>query len=224
MFKQILVLVCCFVVFGIGCAMAQEEVGPPPVMQSAPSEMVVVPSGGQPVYLVPGQVGLYFTGGTWYRFYGRAWYQSSVFGGPWISVVMPPTFVSAIPPDYILSLPPGYYRIPYGSFHRHWRAWGPGYWNNHGWYTSHVRNRWEHHSRPGYDRYRNHSGWDRGHGEQGRGPDRGHDRGHVGPDRGPDRGHDKGRVGPDRGPDRGHDKGPDRGHDKGPDRGQDKGR
>src|SRR4030042_3191245 len=139
MFKNLLVFVCCFVVFGIGYAGAQEEeVGPLPAIQSTPSEMVVVPSGGQPVYLVPGQVGLYFTGGIWYRFYGHAWYQSSVYGGPWISVVMPPTFVSSIPPDYVISLPPSYYRIPYAHFHRDWRGWGHRHWIKHQWYNRHI--------------------------------------------------------------------------------------
>ena len=166
MFKNLLVFVCCFAVFGIGYAVAQEEeVGPPPDIQGTPSEMVVVPSEGQSVYLVPGQVGLYFYGGLWYRFYGNAWYQSSVYGGPWINLVMPPTFVSAIPPDYVLSLPSNYYRIPYRSFHDHWRGWDrEHHWNRQAWYNDHRDHRWGYHGKPGYDRYSHHSGWDRGHG------------------------------------------------------------
>jgi hypothetical protein len=64
MFKHLLILVCCLVVFGIGYAVAQEEeFGPPPPLQGEPPEVVVVPSEGQSVYLVPGQPGLYFYGG-----------------------------------------------------------------------------------------------------------------------------------------------------------------
>ena len=190
MFKNLLVFVCCFVVFGIGYAVAQEEeFGPPPVIQGTPSEVIVVPSGGQSVYLVPGQVGLYFHGGIWYWFYGHAWYQSSVYGGPWISLVLPPIFISSIPPDYVVSLPPGYYRIPYGYFHIHWRGWGHNYWIRHSWYSHHIHTRWAYHGRPGFDRYRHHTGWKR---------DRGPDRGRIGPDRKPDRGPAKGRGGPDR--------------------------
>ncbi len=44
----------------------------------------------------------------------------------------------------------------------HWRGWGHNYWIKHGWYNHHDRDRWHYHGRPGYDRYRHHSGWDRG--------------------------------------------------------------
>ena len=58
---------------------AVEEVGPPPV-EAEPTEMIVVPSEGQSVYMVPGRVGVYFAGGFWYRYWGNAWYRTVEYG------------------------------------------------------------------------------------------------------------------------------------------------
>lgn len=139
-----------------------EEVGPPPV-ETEPTDMVVVPSEGHPVYLVPGRVGLYFSEGSWYRFWGDAWYRAAFYGGPWAVIPGPPTYIAAVPPDYVLSVPPTYHRVGYRDFHSHWRDWNRNhYWDHQSFYRDHARRRWEHHNLSGYDRYNswNHNrGW-----------------------------------------------------------------
>ena len=122
---------------------AQES--PPPLQFAAPPDVVVVPSEQSDVYLVPGTVGLYFYGDSWYRFYGGYWFSASLYSGPWITIqeAIVPAAVVVIPPDYILHMPPGYYRIRYADFHSHWRDWGrTHYWNSQPWYRNHASNHW----------------------------------------------------------------------------------
>jgi hypothetical protein len=116
----------------------------PPLMQ--PDSVIVVPSAGADVYMVPGVEGLYFFKGSWFRLNDGYWYKSSaVSGRPWAPVGLSavPNAIMAIPPSYISSMPPGYHRIPFNDFHRNWRPWGQSrYWGNHGWYREHRTNYW----------------------------------------------------------------------------------
>jgi hypothetical protein len=138
-----------------------EEVGPPPV-EAVPRDMIVVPSEGQPVYLVPGRVGVYFAGGFWYRYWGNAWYRTADYGRPWVVIPAPPAYIAAVPPDYVLSVPPTYNRIHYNDFHNHWRGWDRDrHWDHQTFYRDHGRQRWDHHNRPGYDRFND---WNRNKG------------------------------------------------------------
>lgn len=130
--------------------MADVQVGisigvPPPLPFGTPSELVVVPSGPNYVYMVPGTVGLYFYGGYWYRHHGGYWFRAATFGDPWapVEVTLVPAPVVVVPPDYILNMPPGYHRIHYHDFHRHWRDWERRrYWHNHHWFKDHSRRHW----------------------------------------------------------------------------------
>ena len=149
--KIVLLMASVFFVFGmalVGEAQVNVNIGvapPPPLQFAAPPDVVVVPSGGSDVYLVPNTVGLYFHGGYWYRFHRDHWFRASVYNGSWVTIGAPlvPGVVMAIPPDYILGLPPGYHRIHYGDFHSHWRDWGRNhYWNNHAWYREHSSHHW----------------------------------------------------------------------------------
>ena len=150
--KQIaLLMVCLFFVVGmalVGRAEVNVSIGvppPPPLAFPAPPDVVVVPSEASDVYLVPNTAGLYFFGGSWYRFHGDHWFRSSIYNGPWAYVETPliPAAVGVIPPDYILGLPPGYHRIHYGDFHGHWRDWGHNhYWNRQPWYREHAQHHW----------------------------------------------------------------------------------
>jgi len=131
-------------------AIAQVQVGinigvPPPFAFSAPPELVVVPSGPDYVYMVPGTVGLYFHGGYWYRHHGGHWFRAVSYSDPWapIEIGLVPAPIVVVPPDYILNMPQGYRRIHYHDFHRNWRGWERNrYWHNHGWYRDHSRRHW----------------------------------------------------------------------------------
>jgi hypothetical protein len=130
----------------ISMADVQINIGlPPPIIFSAPPDVVVVPSGPSYVYMVPGTVGLYFYGGYWYRFHGGYWFRANHYSDPWVVIGAPlvPGPVVVIPPDYILNMPPGYYRIRYNDFYGHWRDWGHArHWHNYQWYNHHVKQHW----------------------------------------------------------------------------------
>lgn len=122
---------------------------PPPIPFSAPPDVVVIPSNGAYVYMVPNTVGLYFYGGHWYRFHDGHWFRASHYSAPWtiIEAHLVPTPVAVIPYDYILHMPPTYHRIPYHAFHKHWRDWGPKrHWHNYQWYRDHSSHRWAGHN------------------------------------------------------------------------------
>ena len=118
---------------------------PPPLTFAGQPDVMVVPSGGSDVYLVPDTPGLYFYGGYWFRFHNDHWFRSTIYNGPWspVGASLVPAPVVVIPPDYVLGVPPGYHRIHYGDFHRHWRDWGHNhYWNKHAWYRDHSQHHW----------------------------------------------------------------------------------
>ncbi len=118
---------------------------PPPLTFVGQPDVVVVPSAGSDVYLVPNTEGLYFYSGYWYRFYSDHWFRSTIYSGAWhpVGVSLVPAPVVVIPPDYILGVPPEYHRIHYGDFHRHWRDWGHNrHWNNQAWFRDHSRHHW----------------------------------------------------------------------------------
>jgi hypothetical protein len=109
----------------------------PPLAFVGEPELVVVPSGPSYVYMVPGQEGLYFFGGYWYRTYRGSWYRAGIYNGPWtyIEVSRVPLYVLEVPPDYYRRFPPGYHRIPYSDLHRHWRDWDrERHWQRYDWY------------------------------------------------------------------------------------------
>jgi hypothetical protein len=209
--KSILPILC--VLFVLPCV-AFSQVILPPLAQ--PEHVVVVPSGGADVYLVPGVEGLYFFRGSWFRLHNGYWFKSpAVYGRPWapIGLAAVPNTILAIPPSYISVMPPHYHRIRFVDFHRNWKPWEQSHhWRNQGWYRDHGKHFW------GGQAF--HNPYDVRRGWQGR---YGHDGRHVPADRvrvdhgrpdhngpGPGRG-DHGRIDRDR-PDRGR-----AGHDR-PDR------
>jgi hypothetical protein len=119
--------------------MGQVGEAPPPIDIAEP-EMVVVPSGNEYVYMVPNVAGVYFYGGSWYRYYGGGWYSATVWGGPWVGIGVAPGVVVAIDPFYPFYLPVGYFRIGWWDFHNHWRGWGSGhYWHSRPWFKHEMR-------------------------------------------------------------------------------------
>lgn len=56
--------------------------GPPPIVVSAPPEVVMMP--GMGVYFVPGiSYDVFFYNGYWWSPRGDRWYRSSQYKGPW---------------------------------------------------------------------------------------------------------------------------------------------
>jgi hypothetical protein len=115
---------------------------PPPPLAIREPELVVVPSGNAQVYMVPSMVGVYFYGGSWYRFHHGVWFRAAFYNDPWVLVApaIVPRFVVGIPPAYPLYLPPAYHRIHYRDFHSHWRTWDrERYWHRYDWYRNERR-------------------------------------------------------------------------------------
>ena len=115
---------------------------PPPPLAVEEPQLVVVPSGEAQVYMVPNMVGVYFYGGSWYRFHHGVWFRAGMYSDPWV-VVAPaivPRFVVGISPAYALNLPPTYHRIYYRDFHSHWRTWDrERHWHKYDWYRHEQR-------------------------------------------------------------------------------------
>ncbi len=117
-------------------------VAPPPVVQySAQPDLIVVPSGGQYVYMMPGIAGMYFYQGIWYRYYQGYWYSAPLRSRAWVAVqlaAVPPVII-AVPPTYPWYVPAGYYRIHYAEFTAHWKEWERSRnWDRQPWYKAEV--------------------------------------------------------------------------------------
>jgi hypothetical protein len=115
---------------------------PPAALTTQNPDLVVVPSGEAQVYMVPNTVGVYFYGGTWYRYHHGVWFTANEYNAPWAVVQTPvvPSFVVGISPTYALYLPPAYYRIHYNDFHSHWRSWDrERRWERESWYKNERR-------------------------------------------------------------------------------------
>ena len=116
------------------------DIAAPPIIQfAAPPDVYVVPSGSSYVYMAPDYDGVYFYGGSWYRFYNDQWFKASRYNGDWGYVepsIVPPVII-ALPPEYIHSVPSGYYRIPYNDFNSNWQSWDQGrHWDSYDWYKN----------------------------------------------------------------------------------------
>jgi len=118
------------------------EAPPPPLGFATPPDVVVVPSGESSVYMVPNTFGVYFFGGSWYRYHSGYWFRASTYNAPWVSISVGaiPGVIVNVPPEYVFSLPPNYYRIHYNEFYGHWRDWDRSrHWNRYDWYRNERR-------------------------------------------------------------------------------------
>ena len=97
------------------------NIGPPPIVDTAPPEVVMVP--GTQVYFVP-QAGIdvFFYNGFWWCPRGDRWYRASAYNGPW--TVIKRRYV----PGPIIGVPRDYRerfarerRIPYGQWKKEGR-------------------------------------------------------------------------------------------------------
>ena len=110
---------------------------PPPLQFDAPPDVVVVPSNGAPVYMVPNVTGVYFYNNYWYRFYSGRWFRTTVYNGSWgpVALKVVPMAIVNVPPEYPRYLPRGYQRVHYNDFNRNWNTWErEQHWQKQDWY------------------------------------------------------------------------------------------
>ncbi len=92
------------------------NLGPPPVIGSPPSELVLIPGTG--IYFIPDrEADIFFYGGYWWAPRGPRWYRAYAPHGPWVIVrrrsIPAPLF--RVPHDYRVVYRGGE-RIPYGQW------------------------------------------------------------------------------------------------------------
>jgi hypothetical protein len=113
---------------------------PPPIVFSAPPEVVVIPESN--VYAVPDvEADIYFSQGWWWRPWEGRWYRSRRYDGGW-------AYYRRAPPPFYRNVPPGWRndyrehrwkghewrqeRIPHGEMERNWRGWERDkHWEQH---------------------------------------------------------------------------------------------
>jgi len=103
---------------------------PPPIVFSAPPDVVVLPETN--VYVVPDvEADIFFSGGWWWRPWQGRWYRSRYYDRGW-------GFYRSAPPPFYRRVPPGWRndyrehrwkghewrheRIPHGDLQRNWRG------------------------------------------------------------------------------------------------------
>ena len=99
------------------------NLGPPPIVVSAPPEVVMIPH--SQVHFVPDpDINVFFYGGYWWSPRGERWYRARAYNGPWgvIERRRVPRAVMYVPPDYRTR----YERerhVPYGQWRKERTHW-----------------------------------------------------------------------------------------------------
>ena len=131
LFLLVAVLVPLSVRAQIGVSVGVNVPLPPPIVFSAPPEVVVLPESN--VYVVPdAEADIFFTGGWWWRPWEGRWYRSRHYDRGW-------GFYRQAPPRFYRNVPPGWRndyrdhrwrgrewnheRIAHGDMERNWRGW-----------------------------------------------------------------------------------------------------
>jgi len=130
---------------------------PPPIMFSAPPEVVVLPE-TTGVYVVPeAEHDIYFWNGYWWRPHGGRWFRSAYYDRGWAYYSATPEFYYDVDPYWRRHYHDQswyghrweYRRIPHGELQHNWRQWrNDRYWASHGsWgvhgYVPRPHNEWE---------------------------------------------------------------------------------
>jgi hypothetical protein len=101
------------------------NVGPPPVIFSAPPRVVVIPR--TPVAYAPDtSYNVFVYGGRYFSFHDGAWFLAASHGGPW--TLVPAEHV----PRPLLAVPVKYYKIPPGHMKKHRHHHGHDRDHHHG--------------------------------------------------------------------------------------------
>jgi hypothetical protein len=104
---------------------------PPPIVFSAPPEVIVMPETSG-VYVVPDiDVDLFFWSGFWWRLWEGRWYRSAYYDRDWVYYNSVPSFYFNIDPHwryyYRNHIWYGhrwdYQRIPYERLQKNWKSW-----------------------------------------------------------------------------------------------------
>jgi hypothetical protein len=104
---------------------------PPPIVFTAPPDVVVLPETNG-VYVDPDiDVDLYFWNGFWWRFWEGRWYRSAYYDRDWNYYESVPSFYFDIDPHWRYYYRNhtwyghrwNYERIPYDRFQRNWKGW-----------------------------------------------------------------------------------------------------
>ena len=171
-----------------GAARAEVSVninlGPPPIVVSAPPAVVMIPQ--SQVYFVPDpHLDVFFYGGYWWSPRGERWYRARAYNGPWgvIERNRVPRAVIYVPRDYRAR----YERerhVPYGQWKKEHGRWDRENRNTH--------KQWEKERGKEWKRSEKEQRKDDKHGDQGGDRGRGDDK-HG--DRGDDRGRGDGKHG-----------------------------
>ena len=109
------------------------NVGPPPVIFSAPPRVVAIPQ--TPVYYAPDtSYNVFVYGGRYFSFHDGAWFIAASHGGPWafVPVEQVPRPVIAVPVRYY-KIPPGHAKkMARGDHHHHDGDHDRGHGHGHG--------------------------------------------------------------------------------------------
>jgi hypothetical protein len=99
------------------------NLGPPPIVVSAPPAVVMIPQ--TQVYFDPDpHVEVFFYGGYWWSPRGEEWYRARAYNGPWgpIERRRVPKAVMYVPPDYRQRY--GHEKhVPYGQWKKEHSSW-----------------------------------------------------------------------------------------------------
>jgi hypothetical protein len=99
------------------------NIGPPPIVVSAPPAVVMIP--GSQVHFVPDPaIDVFFYGGYWWSPRGERWYRARAYNGPWgvIERNRVPRSVMYVPHDYRARYG-GERHVPYGQWKKDHGRW-----------------------------------------------------------------------------------------------------
>jgi hypothetical protein len=99
------------------------NLGPPPIVVSAPPGVVMIPQ--TQVYFVPDpHVEVFFYGGYWWSPRGAQWYRAKAYDGPWGAIEQRrvPKAVMYVPPDYRQRYEHEKH-VPYGQWKKEHSSW-----------------------------------------------------------------------------------------------------
>ncbi|MBP2687648.1 MAG: hypothetical protein H6Q81_2553 [Deltaproteobacteria bacterium] len=138
------------------------NLGPPPIVVSAPPAVVMIPQ--TQVYFVPDpHIDVFFYGGYWWSPRGEQWYRARAYNGPWGAIEhrrVPPAVIY-VPRDYRARYEREQH-VPYGQYRQNRKS--------HKQWEKEREKEWKE-SQKGHgkdDKHGDHGGGDGNHGKHGR--------------------------------------------------------
>ena len=146
------------------------NLGPPPILVSAPPVVVMIP--GSQVYFVPDpQIDVFFYAGYWWSPRGQQWYRARAYNGPWgmIEQRRVPPAVVYMPRDYRTRYEQEKH-VPYGQWKKDHSSWDRQNRKSHKQWEKEREKEWKE-SQKGHgkdDKHGNQGGGGGDHGKSGR--------------------------------------------------------